>query len=208
MYVSIRKAAEAEGIFRQYGGLLCTSEALEFGIHRRTLYYLRDTGRLEQISRGVYRLTDLPPLQAPDLVTVTARVPEAVICLISALAFHEITTEAPHEVHIALPRGMSGPELDYPPVRAFHFSGPALTEGIEAHEMDGVSVKIYNAAKTLADAFKFRNKIGLAIALEALRLYLEGPEASLRDLIKYARICRVETIIQPYLEALTLCTRN
>ena len=200
--VSPEKAAQAEALFREHGGLLRTSQALDLGIHPRTLYHLRDTGRLEQVSRGVYRLAALPPLDNPDLVTVATRTPEAVICLISALAFHEITLEVPHEVYIALPRGVRGPDLDYPPLRIFHFSGPALSEGVETHEINNVPVKIYSAAKTVADCFKFRNKIGVDVAVEALKLYLEHTKAGPRELLRYARICRVERVMQPYLEAL------
>ena len=203
MYVSDEKAAEAEDLFRDHGGMLRTSEALDLGIHPRTLYFLRDTGRLEQVSRGVYRLADLPPLEAPDLVTVATRVPNAVVCLISALSFHEITTEVPHEVHVALPRGMDKPTLDYPPIRVFYFSGPALTEGVDEHTIDAVPVKIYNAPKTVADAFKFRNKIGTDVAIEALKLCLVRSKASPAELMHYARICRVDRVMQPYLEALT-----
>lgn len=202
MYVSDQTAAEAEDLFRDHGGMLRTGEALDLGIHPRTLYFLRDTGRLEQVSRGVYRLADLPPLEAPDFVTVATRVPDAVVCLISALSFHEITTEVPHEVHIAVPRGMDRPVLDYPPVRVFHYSGAALTEGIDEHTIDAVPVKIYNAPKTVADAFKFRNKIGTDVAIEALKLCLLRSKASPADLMHYARICRVHRIMQPYLEAL------
>ena len=203
MYVSDQKAAEAELIFRNHGGMLRTSKALDLGIHPRTLYFLHDTGRLEQISRGVYRLADLPPLETPDLVTVASRVPDAVVCLISALSTHEITSEVPHEVHIALPRGTDKPKLDYPPIRVFYFSGAALTKGIDEHIIGGVPVKIYNAPKTVADAFKFRNKIGTDVAIEALKLCLLYSKASPAELMHYARICRVDRVMQPYLEALT-----
>ena len=203
MYVSDQKAVEAENVFRDHGGILRTSEALDLGIHPRTLYFLRDRGRLQQVSRGVYRLADLPPLEAPDLVTVASRVPNAVVCLISALSFHEITSEVPHEVHIALPRGADSPSLDFPPIRVFRFSGLALTEGIDEYTIGAVPVKIYNAPKTVADAFKFRNKIGNDVAIEALRLTLQHNRASPAELIRYARVCRVDRVMRPYLEALT-----
>ena len=203
MYVSDHKTAKAEALFRDHGGMLRTSEALDLGIHPRTLYFLRNTGRLEQVSRGVYRLAELPPLEAPDLVAVATRVPDAVVCLISALSFHEITTEVPHEVHIALPRGTDRPTLDYPPIRVFYYSGPALTEGVDEHTIDGVPVKIYNAPKTVADAFKFRNKIGTDVAIDALKLCLLHSKASPSELMRYARVCRVDRVMQPYLEALT-----
>ena len=202
MYVSDQKAAEAEDLFRIHGGMLRTSKALDVGIHPRTLYFLHDAGRLEQVSRGVYRLADLPPLETPDLVTIATRVPNVVVCLISALDTHEITLEVPHEVYIALPRGANKPKLDYPPIRVFYYSGAALTEGIDEHIIGGVPVKIYNAPKTVADVFKFRNKIGLDVALEALREYGRNRSGSMDDLWHYAGVCRVQNVMRPYLEAL------
>jgi predicted transcriptional regulator of viral defense system len=137
--------------------------------HPRTLYAMRDSGFLEQIARGLYRLADMPALGNPDLVSVALKVQGGVICLISALAFHEVTTQIPHEVYVALKRGVRTPRLGYPPLRIFRFSGKAFTEGVEAHEIDGVSVRIYSPEKTLADCFKYRNKIGMDTALEALQ---------------------------------------
>jgi predicted transcriptional regulator of viral defense system len=192
----------AEGLFRKHGGMLRASEAIALGIHPRTLYRLRDENRLVTVSRGLYRLADLPELSDPDLVSVATRIPQAVICLISALAFHEITTEIPHEVSIALPRTVKKPRLDYPPLRVFWFSGEALTEGIEKRKIDGVMVRIYGPEKTVADCFKFRNRIGLDVAIEALKLCREGRGSTPRKLLHYARICRVERIIRPYLEVL------
>ena len=144
--------AEAENIFREHGGVLRTMEAIHHGVHPRTLYAMRDAGTLERLGRGLYRLADLPPLGNPDLVTVALRVPEGVFCLISALAFHEIATQIPHEVYVALKRGAERPRLEHPPVRVFWFTGRAFTEGIETHTLDGVDVRVYGAAKTVADA--------------------------------------------------------
>lgn len=196
---SEQKAIE---LFRKQGGALRTSEALRLGIHPRTLYALRDAGVLEQLSRGLYRLSEMPPLAYPDLVTVSLRVPQAVICLLSALAFHELTTQIPHAVHIALESSTEAPRLDYPPLRVFWFSGPAWSEGIESHTLDDVSVRMYSPAKSVADVFKYRNKIGLDVALEALRLYRRGLEFDVGKLMGCARVCRVENVIRPYLEAL------
>ncbi len=189
-------------LFRKRGGTLRTSEALRLGIHPRTLYALRDAGVLEQLSRGLYRLAEMPPLVHPDLVTVALRMPQAVICLLSALAFHELTTQIPHAVHIALESRTEAPRLDYPPLRVFWFSGPAWSEGIETHTLDGAPVRMYNPAKSVADAFKYRNKIGLDVALEALKLYCRHPAFDVGELLRYARVCRVENVIVPYLEAL------
>lgn len=194
-------ADRAKRIIRSRGGLIRTSDAIGVGIHPRTIYQLRDSGILERLSRGVWRLTEQSPLSNPDLVTVAARIPGAVICLISALAFHEITTQIPHAVSIALPKGAGSPRLDYPPITAHRFSGPALTEGIEEHIIDGLSVRIYSPEKTIADCFKFRNKIGMDVVLEALKFYKGRKGLNLGELLKYAKICRVETVMRPYLEA-------
>ena len=192
----------AVGIFKKHGGILLTAQALRAGIHPGTLYAMRDSGALEVISRGVYRLANSPPLVNPDLVTVATRVPGGVICLISALTFHELTTQIPHEVHVALPRGAEEPRLDHPPIKTYRFSGEAFTKGVEAHELDGVSVRIYSSEKTLADCFKFRNQVGLDTVVEAIRFYRERRNIKVDDLMRYAGICRVKKIIRPYLEAI------
>ncbi len=188
--------------FRQAGGVLRTSQALRAGVHPRDLYALRDSGALLQVSRGVYRLGDLPPLAEADLFTVAARVPRAVIALVSALHFHGLTTEIPHEVSIALPKGTARPRLDWPPLRVYRLSGVMFTSGIEVHERDGVGLRIYGAARTVADCFKFRNRLGIEVAVEALRTGLEERKFTPADVLRAARICRVDRIVRPYLEAL------
>lgn len=188
-------------IFRKHGGQLRMSEALAHGITRYMLYSLRDKGIIEQVSRGVYRLVELTPLSNPDLVTVSLRFPNAVICLISALSYHNITTQIPHTVSVAVSRDSRIPSLDYPPIQAHRFSDEAYNSGIENHAIDGVSVKIYNPEKTLADCFKFRNKIGMEVVLEALKLYRSRQQFNIEKLLTYAKICRVKNIMMPYLEA-------
>jgi predicted transcriptional regulator of viral defense system len=190
-----------EDIFRSCGGQLRMSEAIKCGINRYMLYALRDKGVIEQVSRGVYRLVDLPPISNPDLVTVGLRFPNAVICLVSALAYHEITTQIPHSVSVAVPRESRKPFLNYPPLSAHRFSDLAFRSGIEEHQIDGVYVKIYSPEKTLADCFKFRNKIGMDVVLEALKLYKARKQFNLETLLKYAKVCRVEKVMRPYLEA-------
>jgi predicted transcriptional regulator of viral defense system len=192
----------AIAIFRNNGGILRTAQAMRMGIHPSTLYTMRDTGSLETVSRGVYRLPDAGPLGDPDLVTVATRIPNGVICLISALAFHEITTQIPHEIYVALQRGSEKPRLNQPPIKIYRFSGRAFTDGVEVHEIDGVNVKIYNVEKTLADCFKFRNKIGLDTAVEAVRFYRERKSVNVDALMHFAKICRVEKVMRPYLEAI------
>jgi len=192
----------AVDIFKNHGGILRTAQALRSDIHPGTLYTMRDSGVLEMVSRGVYRLADSTPLSNPDLVTVATRVPGGVICLISALAFHEITTQIPHAVCMALPRGAEEPRLDHPPIKTYRFTGKAYTEGVEPHELDGVIAHIYSPEKTLADCFKFRNKVGLDTVMEAVRFYRERKHVKVEDLMRFATICRVTKIIRPYLEAL------
>ena len=193
----------AEAVFRRHRGVLRTSHALKLGIHPRILYRLRDAGRLVAVTRGVYRLADLPEPNHPDLLVVARRVPQAVICLISALSFHGLTTQIPHEVHIALPRRTRYPRLDHPPLRVFLMTGAAYSAGIETHLIEGVPIRIYGPEKTVVDCFKFRNKIGIDVAVEALRLARERKRVTPRVLLQYARLCRVERVMRPYLEALT-----
>jgi predicted transcriptional regulator of viral defense system len=192
-----------EEIFRASGGQLRMSEALARGISRYTLYTMRDHGVIEQVSRGVYRLVDLPPISNPDLVTVSLRYPSAVVCLASALAYHELTTQIPHGVSVAFPRNTHPPKLDYPPLIAYRFSDAAYHAGVQEVTIDGIPVRIYCAEKTLADCFKFRNKLGMDIVLEALRLYRSRMKFDSKALLRYARVCRVEKVMRPYLEAST-----
>jgi len=179
-----------------------TSKAINLGIHPRTLYAMRDAGDIERLSRGFHRLTEMPPLSNPDLTTVALRVPKGVICLISALAFHELTTQIPHYIYIALLRGTEAPRMDYPPLRLFWFSPKPFVEGVETHLVDSAPVRVYNAEKTLADCFKFRNKIGLDVALEALRLYFERKPVRITELMHFAAVSRVRKVMRPYVEAL------
>lgn len=193
---------KARNIFLRHGGVLRMREALYAGIHRRMLYSMLEAGVIEQLSRGLYRLTDLPPLGNPDLVSVSLKIPNGVICLISALAYHEITPQVPHEVYLALERGTEAPRLNQPPLRVFWFSGESFTVGIEKHKIDGVPARIYSAEKTIADCFKYRNKIGLDTAIEALKLYRERKPFKGDHLVKFSQVCRVEKVMRPYLEAL------
>jgi len=189
-------------IFRSAGGQLRMIDAINNGITRYMLYSLRDKKIIEQISRGIYRLADLSPIGNPDFVTVSLRFPQAVVCLVSALAYHEITTQIPHHVSIAVPRNSRFPSLDYPPIRVHAFSMHQYEAGSVVHHIDGAPVKIYNPEKTIADCFKYRNKIGIDVAIEALKLYRVRKKFDSTALVKFAKICRVENVMRPYLEAL------
>ncbi len=184
------------------GQFIRTSQALKVGIHPRTLYQLRDSGCLEQISRGVYRLAEQTPVSDPDLFTVATRIPQGVICLVSALAIHQITTQIPRAVEIALPRGTESPRLDYPPITIHRFSAASFSAGIEVCEIDGILLRVYSPEKTIADCCKFRHQLGMDVFLEALALYQQRKRANFGLILEYAQICRVGTTIKPYLEAM------
>jgi predicted transcriptional regulator of viral defense system len=195
--------ATARHIFAKHGYMLRTSQALALGIHPRTLYALRDQGKLERVGRGLYRLASAPPLKSPDWVTVALRVPRAVICLISALAHYGLTTQVPHTIDIALPSHSQVPHIDDLPIRVFWFSKPAYNAGTDSIAIDDVAIHIYSQEKTIADCFKYRNKVGLDIAIEALRTYRSKRKRPDRAaLMHYARVCRVEKVMRPYLEAI------
>ncbi|AMQ88991.1 type IV toxin-antitoxin system AbiEi family antitoxin domain-containing protein [Marinobacter sp. LQ44] len=193
--------AQLQTLFRQHGGQLRLSEALARGFSRYQFYQLRDEGLIEPVSRGLYRLADLPPIENPDLVTAATRFPHAVLCLISALDWHGITTQVPHQVHLAVERGARLPVLGYPPVAGYRFSGQAFSAGIDQVDVDGITLNVYNPEKTLADCFKFRNRIGMDVVLEALELYRTRKTFRPGKLMAYARICRVANVIAPYVEA-------
>lgn len=191
----------AESVFKRKGGLLRMSDAIRAGVHRDTLRVMVERGDLEKLSRGLYRLIDSRTPSHPDLAAVAVKVPQGVICLISALAYHELTTQIPHEVYLAIDRNSEPPRVDFPPVRTFRFSGAAFTEGVERHKVDSVTLRVYSREKTIADCFKFRNKIGLDTCVEALRRYRESRGFNLDVLLRYAAICRVKQVMRPYIEA-------
>lgn len=172
------------------------------GAPRVVLTRLTAAGLLERTGRGLYRLPDAHVAEHESLVTVATRVPQAVFCLLTALQFHELTTQLPHQVWIAMPRGSHVPRIDYPPVRMVQFSGEAGTAGVEEFACDGVTLRVYGVAKTVADCFKHRHKIGLDVALEALKDARAQGKASVDDIWRYARICRVANVLRPYLESI------
>ena len=148
----------------------------------------------------MYRLAESSPLNYPDLVTISIRVPDAVICLISALSFYGLTTQVPDKVYFALPRGTKTPRIDQPPIDVVHMSPESYQAGIESHTLDDKKVNMYSPEKTIADCFKFRNKIGEDVAIEALKDYFRQPQPDVDLLMKYARIDRVDKIILPYVK--------
>lgn len=197
-----RPIVDANKKFSDHGGILRTQQAIDLGISPRTLYAMRDAGLIRRLGRGVYQLSTDDPLGNPDMVSVSLRVPKAVICLISALHFYGMTDQIPHRVYIALPQPAEKPRIEFPPLDIIWLSEKVYSSGIQEHQVDGFSIKVYSKEKTIADCFKFRNKIGATIALEALKEYLDQSDRSIDTLLDYARIDRVEKLVSRYLEAL------
>lgn len=183
-------------------GLVRSNALAAYGIPRVELTRAVRRGQLERVGRGLYGLTARPVSAHGTLAEVARRVPKGVVCLLSALRFHDLTTQAPFEVWLAIDNKAATPKLDYPPLRLVRFSGAALTEGVEEHVVDGVTVRVTGVAKTVADCFKYRNKIGLDVALEALREAWVGRRMTSDQIWHYAKIDRVANVMQPYLESL------
>ncbi len=183
-------------------GIVRPAELEAHGIPRGQLYRLVRQGRVERQARGIYVARRHPFTAEHTLAQVAKRVPGGVLCLLTALRFHELTTQAPAEVWIALPEKARKPRLDYPRLRVTRFSGPALTEGIETHRLEKVNVRVYSAAKTVADCFKYRNKVGIDVAVQALRDFGRQHRGGATELARFARICRVTRVLQPYLDAI------
>jgi len=183
-------------------GVVRPTDLESHGIPRGLIYRLERQGLVEKISRGVYAASDHYRTEKQSLAQVAKRIPQGIICLLSALDFHELTTQPPHQVWIAIPEKARRPRLDHPPLRIVRFSGNALEQGVETHNIEGVAVQITSVAKTVADCFKYRNKIGLEIALEAPRDAWRGRRITMDEIDRFARICRVERVMRPYLEAL------
>ena len=184
-------------------GLLRPRDLTARGLPRIALTRLVREGRLVRINRGLYALPDRQTSEHGALAEVARKYPEGIVCLLSALRVHNLTTQSPFEVWLAIPNKNRAPKMDYPPLRILRFSGAALTEGIEEHVIDGVPVRVTNIARTVADCFKFRNKIGLDVALEALQEAWQAKRTNMDELWHYAQICRVANVMRPYMESLT-----
>ncbi len=182
-------------------GLLRPADLVAHGIPRVYLTRLVASHQLERVGRGLYRLAEAGHWELDTFAQVAVRVPQAVFCLLSALQFHGLTTQLPREVWLALPRGQQAPKLNYPPIKRVQYSDTSYAEGVEVHLRDQVEVRVYGVAKTIADCFKHRNKIGLDVALEALRDVRRQNRATTDALWHYAKICRVANVMRPYLEA-------
>jgi predicted transcriptional regulator of viral defense system len=198
------KLAITEEVVRiaKRAGVLRPRDLEARGIPRKYLSLLCNEGTLKRVGRGLYICAEAEISADIGLAQVARQVPHGVVCLLSALQFHNIGTQSPYEVWLAIDRKAWRPQIGYPPLRIMRFSGQALTEGVETHHIERVPVRIYSPAKTVADCFKYRNKIGLDVAIEALRDCRDTKKCTNADLWKYAKVCRVTTVMKPYLEAL------
>ena len=197
-----RNVDQALALFRQRGGTLRTGDALSAGIHPATLYRLAADGQLVRLVRGLYRLAAAEEFSNPDLAVVAVKAPNAVVCLVSALAYHGITTQIPRAVQLAVPRGnYAALRLKSPPVSIYRFDRATFDEDIEVHRVDGANIRVYGVARTLVDCFKYRNKIGLDVAVEALRFARTRKRITNREILRFAKLLRQERVMGPYLEA-------
>ncbi|MGS0740420.1 type IV toxin-antitoxin system AbiEi family antitoxin domain-containing protein [Glaciimonas sp. GG7] len=183
-------------------GLLRPNDLDAIGAPRIILTRMKAKGQLEKAGRGLYRLPNSEDSEQDSLAIIATKVPKAVFCLFTALQFHELTTQLPRQIWIAMPRGSHVPKIDYPPIKMIQFTGPAHTEGIEIFVRNQIELRVYCVAKTIADCFKHRNKIGLDVALEALRDARTQKKVGADELWHFAKICRVANVMRPYLEAI------
>lgn len=183
-------------------GLLRASDLDAINAPRVILTRLTGAGLLDRVGRGLYRLPNHPGSENESLAAIATKVPQAVFCLLTALQLHELTTQLPRQIWIAMPRGSHAPRINYPPIKMVQMTGDVYSAGIETVEHDGVKLLVYGIAKTVADCFKHRNKIGLDVALEALKDARRSTRVTADDLWRYAKICRVANVARPYLEAI------
>lgn len=182
-------------------GLARPGDLVAYGVSRSQLQGLVQKGLVAREARGIYAVAGHRYTAGHTLAQVAKRVPTGVFCLLTALRFHGLTTQSPAEVWVALAEKARKPKLEYPRLRVARFSGAALSEGIETHRVEGVEIRVYSAAKTVADCFKYRNKIGIDVAVEALRDFSRRHRGGASELARFAAICRVSRVMQPYLDA-------
>ena len=196
------KSKNLIAFFQRHGGVTRFSAILKAGFHPDSLIAIEEEKKVEKIGRGLYRLTHYAPKDQPDLVTASLQAPRGVVCILSALAFHEATNEIPKHIDFAIPRGTHANLIKYPPIRFYRCSPKTWGEGIEEHTIEGNKIRIYSLAKTVADCFKFRNKIGMDVAREALKIAITEKHIKPKEIMHYAKICRVDGVIKPILEAM------
>lgn len=196
------KKVEHVGAIVQKRTLVRSKELKGLSVSRSHLWNLAKAGKIERVGRGLYRSKEAPISVNETLLEVAKMVPLGVLCLSSALRYHELTTENPFEIWLAIERGTWSPKLDYPPVRVVHFSEATFKFGIETRTVDGGKLRVYSSAKTVADCFKFRSKIGMETAIQALRSAYREKKATMDQIWNAAKVCRVVNVMRPYMESL------
>ena len=196
------KGSKFISFLKKRGGLAGYAEILGAGFNKAILKSVLNSGQIQKIDRGLYRLTEGSLLSNPDIVAASIKVPKGIICLLSALSFHDATSEIPRYVNIAIPRGKHANKIKYPPVKFYRYAPNIWEAGLEEPEIEGHRIRVYNLARTIVDCFKFRNKIGMDVARDALKVAVTEKGIKPKEIMRYARLCRVESIIKPILEAM------
>jgi len=189
-------------IFSTRNGFARTKDILAAGIHRRDIRRMREGGKIIRVKRGFYRLTEIPLISNQGFIDIACAVPKGVICLLSALSYHELTTLNPSIISMAICRGSREPKIEYPPVEFYHFSKKQFEAGINEIKIKGHKIRIYCPEKTICDGFRYRNKLGLDMAKEGLSEYLKGKDRNLEKLLEYAEICRIKPLLETWLNAM------
>jgi len=189
-------------IFSTRNGFARTKDILAAGIHRRDIRRMRDEGKIIRVKRGLYRLAEIPLISNQGFIDLARAVPKGVICLLSALSYHELTTFNPSIISMAICRGSREPKIEYPPVEFYHFSKKQFEAGINEIKIKGHKIRIYCPEKTICDCFRYRNKLGLNMAKEGLSEYLKGKDRNLERLLEYAEICRIKPLLETWLNAI------
>jgi len=188
----------------KHQSVLRPTDLKSLGLPPKYLQRLEQEGILQRIGRGLYQTSDAEISEHQSLLEAARQIPNGVVALLSALAFHEFTTQNPSVIWMAIDRKSRKPRITYPPIRFVKMSGPSLVEGIEEHEINGVKIKVFSPAKTVADCFKYRNKIGMDVAIEALKEGWRNKKFTVDELLHYAEICRVKNVIMPYAETIVV----
>jgi predicted transcriptional regulator of viral defense system len=203
IHMPTKRSGGPHAVLRVAEGVLRPRDVALHGISRAAIASLTAAGALERVGRGLYVPKGYRVTEHHTLVEAAKRVPAGIVCLLSALSFHSLTTQSPHEIWLAIDVKARKPKVDWPPLRIVRFSGEARAFGVDQHVIEGVSVSITSRAKTVADCFKYRNKIGIDVAIDALRDYLRKRGRSMDDLLRAAEVCRVARVMTPYIEALS-----
>lgn len=196
------KESQLIQFLKQKGGMASFFELDSAGFNKALIKVSLANNNIQKLDRGLYGLSEGMSFSNPDFMAISIKIPKGIVCLLSALAFHEATNEIPKYVDVAIPRGSHESRIKYPPVRFYRFALDAWKSGVEKREIEGHTVKVYSLAKTVADCFKFRNRIGANVARDALKVAITEKRVKPKEIMEYAKICRVDRIIKPIIETM------